>query len=62
MGERRKLGKIVFEWVEKMWHFFWIDVWPGKKLWWFLWEKEMQCSWDDTTLKKKKKKRLWEGW
>lgn len=31
-------------------HPFWIDVWPRKKLWWFLWEKEVQCFWDDRTL------------
>lgn len=60
MGKRRKLGKAVFGWVEKMRHPFWIKVWPGKKLWWFLWEKKMQCSGDDTTFGKKKKRR-WEG-
>lgn len=48
--KRRKLGKTVFGWVEKMRHPFWIDVWPRKKLWWFLWEKEVQCFWDDRTL------------
>lgn len=58
MGKRRKLGKAVFGWVEKMRHPFWIKVWPGKKLWWFLWEKKMQCSGDDTTFGKKKKKAL----
>lgn len=30
----------------------WIDVWPGKKPLWFLWERKMQ--WGNRTLKKKK--------
>lgn len=25
----------------------------GKKLWWFLWEKKMWCSWDGRTFEKK---------
>lgn len=42
--KRRKLGKTVFGWVEKIRHPFWIDVWPRKKLWWLLWEKEVHAS------------------
>lgn len=58
MGKRRKLGKTVFGWDEKMRHPFWIKVWPGKKLWWFLWEKKMQCSGDDTIFGGEKKEAL----
>lgn len=56
--KRKKLDKTVFGWVEKMRQPLWIDVWPGKKPLWFLWERKMQ--WGNRTLKKKK--RLWEGW